>query len=161
MISYEVAMGISVVGVFMIYGTLRLTDMGGRPGQELFRVFGFVEHFGWVDPAGHVLGRLPSCCPCGGSCCSPSRFFMFLTCIMAENKRPPFDLPEAETPNSWPATSPSTRACASACSTWRSSSRSSSLPGLMTSLFLGGWSDSDACRPSMTSDRRSRIGLHR
>ena len=56
MISYEVAMGITVVGLFMIFGTLKLTDMGVMQ-QETFRLFGFLEHFGWVAP-GNALDRL-------------------------------------------------------------------------------------------------------
>ena len=61
MISYEVAMGIAVVGLFMIFGTLKLTEMGVAQ-QETFRVFGFLEHLGlgraaarawidWITPA--------------------------------------------------------------------------------------------------------------
>ena len=38
-----------VVGLFMIFGTLRMTDLGVMQ-QETFRLFGFVEHFGWAAP---------------------------------------------------------------------------------------------------------------
>ena len=38
MISYEVTMGLSVVGVFMVFGTLRLTDMAIAP-EPLDRLF--------------------------------------------------------------------------------------------------------------------------
>ena len=54
MISYEVALGITVVGLFMIFGTLKLTDMGVMQ-QETFRLFGFVEHFGWAAPGNRVI----------------------------------------------------------------------------------------------------------
>jgi len=93
MISYEVAMGISVVGVFMIYGTLRLTDMGVAQ-QELFRVFGFVEHFGWVDPGTFWVDWIAL--PMWGIVLQPLSFFIFLAAIMAENKRAPFDTPEGD-----------------------------------------------------------------
>ncbi len=92
MISYEVTLGLSVVGIFMVFGTLKLTDMGIAQ-DATFRLLGFVEVFGlgmlpgWLDAL-----RLPH----WGIFLQPLGFVMFLTCIMAENKRPPFDLPEAE-----------------------------------------------------------------
>ncbi|MCZ6464174.1 MAG: NADH-quinone oxidoreductase subunit H [Proteobacteria bacterium] len=92
MISYEVTMGLSVVGIFMVFGTLKLTDMALAQDQT-FRLLGFIEVFGlgmlppWLDWI-----RLPN----WGIFLQPLGFLMFLTCIMAENKRPPFDLPEAE-----------------------------------------------------------------
>lgn len=92
MISYEVTMGLSVVGLFMIFGTLRLTDMGQMQDQT-FRLLGFIETFGWgTVPAVLDWIRLPM----WGIFLQPLGFVMFLTCIMAENKRPPFALPEAE-----------------------------------------------------------------
>ena len=93
MLSYEVAMGISIVGVFMIFGTLRLTDMGVAQ-QELFRVFGFVEHLGLVEtlPGWLAWAKLPM----WGIVLQPLSFFLFLAAIMAENKRAPFDTPEGE-----------------------------------------------------------------
>jgi NADH-quinone oxidoreductase subunit H len=68
MLSYEVAMGLSLVGVFMVYGSLRLTDIG--VAQENF--------FHW------------------GIFLQPLGFLLFATCALAENKRTPFDVPEAE-----------------------------------------------------------------
>jgi NADH-quinone oxidoreductase subunit H len=91
MISYEVVMGLTVVGVFMVFETLRLTDMALAQDSS-FRIFGFLNlYFGldgwWIE---HV--RLPA----WGIFYQPLGFLMFLTAIMAENKRPPFDLPEGE-----------------------------------------------------------------
>ncbi|MBI4169468.1 MAG: NADH-quinone oxidoreductase subunit NuoH [Acidobacteria bacterium] len=68
MISYELAMGIAIVGVLMVSGSLRLTDV----------VTHQMEH-GW-----NVLWQLPG-------------FLIFLTAAFAETNRLPFDLPEAET----------------------------------------------------------------
>ncbi|MBI5183666.1 MAG: NADH-quinone oxidoreductase subunit NuoH [Nitrospinae bacterium] len=68
MISYEVAMGLTVIGVFMVYGSLKLTEIGA--GQE--------EFFKW------------------GIFLQPLGFFMFLTSALAENKRIPFDVAEGE-----------------------------------------------------------------
>jgi NADH-quinone oxidoreductase subunit H len=92
MISYEVTMGLSVVGVFMVFQTLRLTDMAVAQDTS-FRVLGFLEHFGWVQDLGW-LGALRL--PMWGIFLQPLGFVMFLSAIMAENKRPPFDIPEAE-----------------------------------------------------------------
>ncbi|MEE8312968.1 MAG: complex I subunit 1 family protein [Myxococcota bacterium] len=93
LISYEVAMGVSVIGVFMIFQTLRLTEMGVAQ-QETFRLLGFVEHFGWAAPgtAWVDFAKLPM----WGIILQPLGFFLFLTAIMAENKRAPFDAPEGE-----------------------------------------------------------------
>ena len=68
MLSYEVAMGFTIIGIIMIYGSLRLTDIGAM--QEDFFRWGI-----FLQPVGFIL---------------------FLTCAIAENKRIPFDMPEAE-----------------------------------------------------------------
>jgi NADH-quinone oxidoreductase subunit H len=93
MISYEVTMGLSVVGIFMVFGTLRLTDMAFAQ-DATFRLLGFVEAFGWIESLPWWLHwiRLPQ----WGVFLQPLGFVMFLTAVTAENKRPPFDLPEAE-----------------------------------------------------------------
>jgi NADH-quinone oxidoreductase subunit H len=92
MISYEVTMGLSLVGVFMVFQTLRLTDMAIAQ-DTTFRVFGFLPVlFGAPLPAWLDWVRLPA----WGIFFQPLGFLMFLTAIMAENKRPPFDTPEGE-----------------------------------------------------------------
>lgn len=68
MFSYEVAMGLSLIGIFMVFGTLRLTEIG--LAQENFWHWGI-----FYQPLG---------------------FFLFFACALAENKRVPFDVPEAE-----------------------------------------------------------------
>ena len=93
MISYEVTMGLSVVGLFMCFQTLSLQEMS-LAQDSTFRLLGFLEHFGVVDTLPAWLGWLQL--PTWGIFLQPLGFVMFLTCIMAENKRPPFDLPEAE-----------------------------------------------------------------
>jgi NADH-quinone oxidoreductase subunit H len=77
MISYEVTMGLTVVGVFMVFQTLRLSDMA-LAQDSIFWLFGILPLPAW------------------GIIYQPLGFLMFLTAIMAENKRPPFDLPEGE-----------------------------------------------------------------
>jgi NADH-quinone oxidoreductase subunit H len=92
MISYEVTMGLSVVGVFMVFQTLKLQDMAVAQ-DATFRVFGFLERlFGLHVPTWLGWVRLPA----WGIFYQPLGFLMFLTAIMAENKRPPFDTPEGE-----------------------------------------------------------------
>jgi NADH-quinone oxidoreductase subunit H len=92
MISYEVTMGLSVVGVFMVFETLKLQDMA-LAQDATFRIFGFFEvFFGLAIPPWLDVFRLPA----WGVFYQPLGFLMFLTCIMAENKRPPFDTPEGE-----------------------------------------------------------------
>jgi len=94
MISYEVTMGLSIVGLFMCYGTLRLTEMAVAQ-DSTFRVFGFLEHiFGFSGPWFAWLDWITL--PAWGIFLQPLGFILFLTCIMAENKRPPFDAPEGE-----------------------------------------------------------------
>jgi NADH-quinone oxidoreductase subunit H len=86
-------MGLSVVGVFMVFQTLRLTDMAAMQ-DTTFRVFGFLERFGFVESLPLWLSWVQL--PFWGILLQPLGFAMFLTCIMAENKRPPFDVPEGE-----------------------------------------------------------------
>ncbi len=68
MISYEVTIGLTIIGVLMVYGSMKLTEIGAI--QENFWMWGI-----FLQPLG---------------------FFMFLTASIAENKRIPFDAPEAE-----------------------------------------------------------------
>jgi NADH-quinone oxidoreductase subunit H len=92
MISYEVTMGLSVVGVFMVFQTLKLSEMA-LAQDSTFRLLGFVDVlFGIPLPVWLDWLRLPH----WGIFVQPLAFVMFLTAIMAENKRPPFDMPEGE-----------------------------------------------------------------
>jgi NADH-quinone oxidoreductase subunit H len=67
MVSYEVTMGLSLVGAMMVYGSLRLDDMVRWQGENAWGIF-----------------------------VQPLAFFLFFTAATAEIKRIPFDLPEAE-----------------------------------------------------------------
>ena len=68
MISYEVSLGLSVVGVFMATQSLRLTDVVNHQADGTWNCF--------AQPIG---------------------FLVFVVCAFAETNRLPFDLPEAET----------------------------------------------------------------
>lgn len=67
LVSYEVAMGLSIVGCMMVYGTLRLDEMARWQGENVWGL--------WVQPLG---------------------FLLFFVASAAESKRTPFDLPEGE-----------------------------------------------------------------
>ena len=73
MISYELVMGLTVLGLILIYGTLDLTAIVNRQ-------------------SGIVLGFLPA----WGAVYQPFAATLFMAAAIAENKRIPFDLPEAE-----------------------------------------------------------------
>lgn len=73
MISYELVMGLTVLGLILIYGTVDLDSMVRQQ-------------------SGIVLGALPA----WGVVLQPFAAVLFLTAAIAENKRIPFDLPEAE-----------------------------------------------------------------
>jgi len=73
MVSYEIAMGLSVIGVIMVYGTLEPQAMVRAQG-DLF--------WGWL-PAWGVIRQ-------------PLAFLLFFTAAVAETKRLPFDAPEGE-----------------------------------------------------------------
>lgn len=66
-ISYELALGIALIGLLMITGTLSLNEMVGQQKDGLWNIFR-----------------------------QPLGFLIFLVCAFAETNRTPFDLPEAE-----------------------------------------------------------------
>ena len=68
MISYEVTMGLTIIGVLMVYGSLKLSVIGAAQ-EDFFRWGIFLQPLGFV---------------------------MFMAASIAENKRIPFDNPEAE-----------------------------------------------------------------
>ena len=73
LISYELVMGLTILGLILIFGTVDLLSI--------------VE-----QQSGTVLGFLPA----WGIVYQPFAAILFLTAGIAENKRIPFDLPEAE-----------------------------------------------------------------
>jgi NADH-quinone oxidoreductase subunit H len=73
MISYELIMGLTVLGLILIYGTV---DLNTIVQQQSATLLGFLP--GW------------------GIFLQPFAAALFLTAAIAENKRIPFDLPEAE-----------------------------------------------------------------
>ena len=73
MISYEIPLGLSIVGIFMTFGTVQLNEIVVGQGELLF---GFLPRWGiFLQPLG---------------------FFLFATAAFAETNRNPFDVPEGE-----------------------------------------------------------------
>jgi len=73
MISYEIALGIAIIGIVLIYGTMDLQEIVRGQGKTVG---------GWIPLWGIVV--------------QPVAFFVFLAAALAETKRTPFDLPEGE-----------------------------------------------------------------
>ncbi|HYG67305.1 MAG TPA: complex I subunit 1 family protein [Anaeromyxobacteraceae bacterium] len=73
MISYEVSLGLALVGTMIAYRTLRVEDMVAAQGVS-------------------VIGPIPAL----GILLQPIGFLIFFASAFAETKRAPFDLPEGE-----------------------------------------------------------------
>jgi NADH-quinone oxidoreductase subunit H len=73
MVSYEIAMGLSLVSMLTIYGTL---DMGKIVAYQEESLWGFIPHWGFL--------------------LNPVAFIIFLVSIFAETNRLPFDMPEGD-----------------------------------------------------------------
>ena len=73
MVSYEVALGLSLIGLIMVFPSLMLSNIVHFQGELLF---------GWLPKWGIFL--------------QPLGFIIFLIAAVAESERVPFDLPEGE-----------------------------------------------------------------
>ncbi len=67
MVSYEVTLGLTVIGALMVYGTVRIDEMVLWQAENAWGIF-----------------------------VQPLAFFLFIAAAIAETKRVPFDLPEGE-----------------------------------------------------------------
>jgi len=73
MFAYEIVLGLSLIGVLMVFSSIQLNEIATAQGELLF---GFLPKWGvLVQPIG---------------------FLLFITAAIAETKRPPFDMPEGE-----------------------------------------------------------------
>ncbi len=73
LVSYEVALGLSLIGLIMVFPSLTLSNLVHYQGQLLFE---------WLPKWGILL--------------QPLGFIIFLFAAVAESERVPFDLPEGE-----------------------------------------------------------------
>ena len=87
MISYEVALGLSVIGILMVYGTLDLQQIARGQGH-------LIGDF--LPESSSFLGAMVGWLPAWGIFLQPLAFLLFFTAAVAETRRIPFDLPEAE-----------------------------------------------------------------
>lgn len=74
-ISYEIAMGLSVIALIMLNGSLSLAEITKHQGEAVFGISGLNWNI-FYQPLG---------------------FLIFIICAFAECNRTPFDLPECET----------------------------------------------------------------
>ncbi len=82
-ISYELALGLSIVGVIMTYGSFNLTDMiNSQLGALTFTGFGYTTTVSWL--------------PNWGIFYQPIGAIIFFAAAFAESNRLPFDLAEGE-----------------------------------------------------------------
>ncbi len=115
MISYELAMGISLVSMILLYGTLDMQEMVRSQGKLLFGVL-----------------------PAWGVFYQPVAFLILLTAGIAETKRVPFDLPECESEliaGYYTEYSGGKQACFMLSDF----AEIVMVSGLVTTLFFGGW----------------------
>src|SRR6185436_11355588 len=115
MISYEIAMGLALIGAIMTFGTLDL--------QAIAR-----------DQGHHFFGLIPA----WGIIYQPLGFLIFLIAGIAESKRVPFDLPEGESEliSGYFTEYSSMKQAAFMLSDF---AESVVVAGLATTLFFGAW----------------------
>lgn len=73
MISYEIILGSSIMGIIMAFGSMNLMEIVEKQGELLFGII-----------------------PLWGVLLQPLGFILFMAAVVAETKRIPFDLPEGE-----------------------------------------------------------------
>lgn len=82
LISYELAMGMSLACIAMLTGSMKLTDYVIEQGKAFWGVesgfFSYIQNWHIFTPFGFIAA------------------IIFLICMVAETNRAPFDLPEAE-----------------------------------------------------------------
>ncbi len=82
-ISYELALGLSIVGVILLYGTFNLSEMiQAQQGSLSFQAFGYTIGASWL--------------PNWGIFYQPLGMILFFAAAFAESNRLPFDLAEGE-----------------------------------------------------------------
>jgi NADH-quinone oxidoreductase subunit H len=82
MISYELSMGLAIVGVLLCFNTVHLSDIAAAQGHALWQ--------GDLPVVGHIMIRKY------GFIVQPLGMLIFIAAAFAETNRLPFDLPEGE-----------------------------------------------------------------
>jgi NADH-quinone oxidoreductase subunit H len=86
MISYELGMGLAIISVVLLTGSLTMHDIVEQQGY--FQITPMLTHYGIALPEWNVLKFFPL-----GFVAA----LIYIVCMLAETNRAPFDLPEAET----------------------------------------------------------------
>ncbi|MEZ4388391.1 MAG: complex I subunit 1 family protein [Candidatus Krumholzibacteriia bacterium] len=73
MISYEITLGLALMGLFMVYGSLQITSIAAEQGTLIW---------GWLPKWGIVV--------------QPLGFLLFIAAVYAETNRTPFDMSERD-----------------------------------------------------------------
>ncbi|MDV2479524.1 MAG: complex I subunit 1 family protein [bacterium] len=114
LISYEITLGLAIIGILMVFNTLQLSEINRAQGELLF---GFIPKWGVVV--------------------QPFAFLLFLTAAVAESKRIPFDLPESESEIIGYFTEYSGMKWGMFM--FADFIETTMVAGIVTSLFFGGW----------------------
>ena len=78
LISYELAMGVSLGAMVLVTGSLRMTEIVAGQSEALYGAVPAISNWNLFTPFGMISG------------------IVFFICMLAETNRPPFDLAEAE-----------------------------------------------------------------
>ncbi len=78
LISYELAMTVSLAAIILVTGSLRMSEVVSYQTGPLWGIFPYIQNWNLLTPTGLVAGVI------------------FFICAIAETNRAPFDLPEAE-----------------------------------------------------------------
>jgi NADH-quinone oxidoreductase subunit H len=94
LVSYEVTLGLTLVGAFIVFGSVRLEEMARLQGmvEPSLRTAVSISRDWLVRDDSVLFGWLPS----WGAVFQPLGMILFLVAAQAEIKRAPFDTPEGE-----------------------------------------------------------------
>lgn len=96
MISYEVALGLSLVGIMLAFSSVQLPEIVGNLAAETGGMATGQAHYLWQWTGGAAGQGFDIGLPAWGIFLQPLGFIGFFAAAFAETKRAPFDVPEGE-----------------------------------------------------------------